>query len=64
MHDGDAGPGGHPGGNRQAASLLSALERLRGELGGVADELIRLLRAAGVTPGEAPEQEGRGPDGA
>lgn len=34
----------------QAAELLAALERLRAELGGVADELIILMRSAGIRP--------------
>ncbi|MHB1232499.1 MAG: hypothetical protein ACYCZQ_07970 [Burkholderiales bacterium] len=33
-----------------AADLLQGLEVLREELGGVADELIALLRGAGITP--------------
>ena len=34
----------------EAADLLEGLEALREELGSVADELIVLLRQAGVTP--------------
>jgi len=34
----------------EAADLLEGLEALREELGSVADELILLLREAGVTP--------------
>lgn len=34
----------------EAADLLEGLEALREELGSVADELIVLLRRAGVTP--------------
>ena len=33
-----------------AAELLNGLETLRAELGSVADELIQLLRNAGVRP--------------
>lgn len=33
-----------------AADLLEGLEALREELGSVADELIALLRGAGITP--------------
>ncbi len=35
---------------KAAADLLQALEALRGELGGIADDIIALLRGAGVTP--------------
>jgi hypothetical protein len=35
---------------KEAADLLEGLEALREELGSVADELIELLRKAGVTP--------------
>ncbi|MEO1767834.1 hypothetical protein [Thiobacter aerophilum] len=57
-----SGPGGSrgPSGKHQSATLLAALEALRAELGEVADELITLLRAAGVTP--EPASKG-GPDG-
>ncbi|MBT9612079.1 MAG: hypothetical protein IV108_02305 [Burkholderiales bacterium] len=34
----------------EAADLLEGLEVLREELGSIADELIELLRQAGVTP--------------
>jgi hypothetical protein len=34
---------------QDAAHLLQALETLRDELGGVADDIIRALREAGVT---------------
>ena len=37
-------------GKHEAADLLEGLEALREELGSVADELILLLREAGVTP--------------
>lgn len=43
---------------RQAATLLGALERLHSELPAVADEIIRLLRAAGVTPRDEPAGDG------
>jgi hypothetical protein len=36
--------------SRQAALLLERLEALRGELGMVGEDLINLLRSAGVTP--------------
>ena len=39
---------------KQAADLLEGLEALREELGSVADEIIELLRRAGVTPPEDP----------
>jgi len=35
---------------KEAADLLEGLEALREELGSIADELIELLRQAGVTP--------------
>lgn len=38
----------------QAADLLEGLEALREELGSVADEIIELLRQAGVTPPQDP----------
>ena len=34
----------------QAAELLEGLEALREELGAIADDIIVLLRGAGVTP--------------
>lgn len=34
----------------EASHLLEGLEALRGELGSIAEELIVLLRNAGVTP--------------
>lgn len=36
--------------SRQAALLLERLETLRDELGMVGEDLIKLLRSAGVTP--------------
>jgi len=41
--------------SRQAALLLERLETLRGELGVVAEDLINLLRSAGVTPPAKPD---------
>lgn len=38
----------------EAADLLEGLEALREELGSLADELIVLLRQAGVTPPQDP----------
>lgn len=38
----------------EAADLLEGLEALREELGSVADELIVLLRQAGITPPQDP----------
>lgn len=35
---------------KSAADLLQGLEALREELGGIADDIITLLRGAGVTP--------------
>jgi hypothetical protein len=40
--------GGSPG-QGQVTQLLEGLERLRGELGAVGEELIALLRGAGVS---------------
>lgn len=39
---------------RQAALLLERLETLRDELGVVGEDLINLLRSAGVTPPAEP----------
>lgn len=39
---------------KEAADLLEGLEALREELGSIADELIALLRQAGVTPPSGP----------
>ncbi|MBU1691064.1 MAG: hypothetical protein KJ958_03975 [Gammaproteobacteria bacterium] len=39
----------------QATLLLERLEALRGELGMVAEDLIRLLRGAGVAPLAEPD---------
>lgn len=44
-------------GHGQAELLLERLESLRGELGGVGEELITLLRDAGITPAADPAQE-------
>lgn len=38
-----------------AADLLQALESLRDELGSVAEDIICVLREAGVTPDEEPK---------
>jgi len=49
--------------SRQAALLLERLEALRGELGMLGEELIKLLRSAGVTPLAEPDsvaKKGRG----
>ncbi len=55
----DSGRGARdPRPRRQAATLLEALERLHSELPAVADEIIRLLRAAGVTSGDEPAGDG------
>ena len=39
----------------QAAILLERLETLRSELGSIGEELIKLLRSAGVTPPPEPD---------
>ncbi len=39
----------------EAALLLQGLESQRAELGGIAEELIALLRAKGVRPPAAPD---------
>lgn len=41
--------------SRQAALLLERLETLRDELGVVGEDLINLLRSAGVTPPAEPD---------
>jgi hypothetical protein len=41
--------------SRQAAILLERLEALRGELGVVGEDLINLLRSAGVAPPAEPD---------
>ena len=41
--------------SRQAALLLERLEALRGELGMLGEDLIQLLRNAGVTPHAEPD---------
>jgi len=41
--------------SRQAALLLERLEALRGELGMVGEDLISLLRSAGVAPLTEPD---------
>ena len=42
-------------GKKQAAHLLEALEALRMELGNVGEDIITIMREAGVTP---PEEAG------
>jgi len=39
---------------KEAADLLEGLEALREELGSIADELIVLLRQAGISPPQDP----------
>ena len=41
--------------SRQAALLLGRLEALRSELGILGEDLIKLLRSAGVTPLAEPD---------
>jgi len=43
--------------SRQAALLLERLEALRGELGMVGEDLISLLRSAGVAPLAEPDSD-------
>lgn len=45
-------------GRKEAANLLEALEALRVELGSVGEDIITIMRDAGVTPPEeaAPEK--------
>lgn len=38
-----------------AADLLQALESLRDEIGSVAEDIISVLREAGVTPAQEPK---------
>lgn len=40
---------------QDAADLLQALESLRDEIGGIAEDIISALREAGVTPAEEPK---------
>ena len=40
---------------QDAANLLQALESLREEIGTIADDIIDVLREAGVTPAQAPK---------
>ncbi len=40
---------------QDAANLLQALESLRDEIGSIADEIINILRKAGVTPAQEPK---------
>ena len=39
---------------QNAANLLQALESLRDEIGSLADDIINVLRDAGVTPAQEP----------
>jgi uncharacterized protein (UPF0335 family) len=41
---------------QDAADLLQALESLREEIGTIADDIIDVLREAGVTPAQEPAQ--------
>jgi len=41
---------------QDAADLLQALESLREEIGSIADDIINVLREAGVTPAQEPAQ--------
>lgn len=46
----DASHTEHTAAANAAADLLEGLEALREELGSIADDIITLLRGAGVTP--------------
>ncbi|MEJ5210980.1 MAG: hypothetical protein WHV61_06085 [Burkholderiales bacterium] len=59
MEPGGAGDGRGPAETGISATLLAALEALRAELGETAEELIALLRAAGITPVAVPSQAAR-----
>jgi hypothetical protein len=51
----------------EASLLLQGLEEQRGELGAVAEELIKLLRSKGIVPPPNPDHirtEYAGPEGA
>lgn len=48
-------------GQKEAANLLEALEALRFELGGLGEELIAIMREAGITPPEETASEKAGP---
>ncbi len=51
-------------GQKEAANLLEALEKLRLELGSVGEDLITIMREAGVTPPEeTASEEGSPPKG-
>ncbi len=41
---------------QDAADLLQALEFLREEIGSIADDIINVMREAGVTPAQEPAQ--------
>ena len=50
---------GEPGQSAElqdAADLLHALEFLREEIGSIADDIIDVMREAGVTPAQEPAQ--------
>jgi len=49
---------------RQAALLLKRLETLRGELGTLGEDLINLLRSAGVVPLAEPDSVAKKKPGA
>lgn len=40
---------------QDAADLLQALESLREEIGSIADDIINVMRKAGVTPAQTPK---------
>lgn len=46
---------------QDAADLLQALESLREEIGTIADDIIDVLRGAGVTPAQEPVQTPKAP---
>lgn len=55
--DKTAGRGWSHRGRKEAANLLEALEKLRLELGGVGEDLITIMREAGITPPEETASE-------
>lgn len=46
---------------QDAADLLQALESLREEIGSIADDIIDVLRDAGVTPAQEPVHAPKSP---
>lgn len=52
-----AGRGRSHHGRKEASNLLEALEKLRLELGSVGEDLITIMREAGVTPPEETASE-------